>query len=85
MPFGIDRQVLESLDYNLAIKRIRNDLQSDFIYAPHLSAIFHKSADDLWDFLFHKLSRSQYEPRLPIILEVPKSNGFTRPGSILWA
>lgn len=85
MPFGIEREIVESLDYNLAIKRIRNDLQSDFIYAPHLSAIFYKSADELWDFLSNKLRSGQYNPKLPIILEVPKPNGFTRPGSILWA
>jgi len=84
MPLGIDNRIIESIDYKLAIKRIKNDLQSDFIYAPHLNAIFHRAGGELWDFLSRKLRNYLYEPRLPLVLEVPKANGFTRPGSILW-
>lgn len=83
MSFGLDNSVIENFDHILAVKRIRNDLQSDFIYAPHLSAIFYKAAEELWDFFSRKLRNHRYDPKLPIILEVPKSNGFTRPGSIL--
>jgi len=88
MPLRVVRQAidqfLERTDYELAIKRINNDVQSDFIYAPHLSIIFKKAADELGEFLSNKLQSEQYNPRLPINLEVPKSNEFTRPGSILY-
>jgi len=83
MSFGLDKSVIENFDHILAVKRIRNDLQSDFIYAPHLSAIFYKAAEELWSFLASKLRSQRFNPKLPIILEVPKANGFTRPGSIL--
>ena len=84
MSIGIDRNVVNDFDYKLSLKRIKNDLQSDFIYAPHLSVIFYRAADELWERLSSKLRNGTYEPRLPIILDVPKASGFTRPGAILW-
>lgn len=84
MEMGLERQILEMLDYDLALKRVRNDLQSDFIYAPHLAAVFIAAADELKTRLDSQLRSGTFEPRLPITLEVPKASGFTRPGSILW-
>jgi hypothetical protein len=84
MEFGLDREILERIDPVPSLKRIRNDLQSDFIYAPHLSAIYHAGGADLWALLAQKLRSGRFGPRLPITIEVPKASGFTRPGSILW-
>lgn len=84
MEIGLNRQILETLDFDLALRRIRSDLQSDFIYAPHLAAVFHTASDELRTRLNSQLQSGTFEPRLPITLEVPKPSGFTRPGSILW-
>lgn len=84
MPIGIDRQLTDQFDPELSIKRIRNDLQSDFIYSPHISSVFHQASDELLDRLLSKLNSGNYDPRLPITIEAPKKSGFTRPGSILW-
>lgn len=81
---GLDSNSIKELNPELALKRIRNDLQSDFIYAPHLNAIFLFSGDELWDRLKKKLKAGNFSPTLPITIEVPKKSGFSRPGSILW-
>jgi len=81
---GLDNKIIQELDPELALQRIKNDLQSDFIYAPHLNVIFSLAGPDLWERLISKLKSGNFEPFLPIILEVPKTSGFSRPGSILW-
>lgn len=81
---GLDHKVIQELNPELALQRIKNDLQSDFIYAPHLNVIFSLAGPDLWERLTSKLKSGNYEPALPIALEVPKISGFSRPGSILW-
>ena len=81
---GIDSKVIQKLNPELSLKRIKNDVQSDFIYAPHFNAIFSLAGDELWERLTSKLKNGTYEPVLPITLEVPKLSGFSRPGSILW-
>lgn len=81
---GLDSKVIQKLNHELSLKRIKNDVQSDFIYAPHFNAIFSLAGDELWERLTSKLKSGTYEPVLPITLEVPKLSGFSRPGSILW-
>ncbi len=81
---GISEQALRAFDFDLSLKRIQNDLQSDFIFAPHLNAVFRYAAPDLTERLTTKLRSGSFAPKLPITLEVPKASGFTRPGSILW-
>lgn len=81
---GLDAKILKELDYKLSLKRITNDIQSDFIYAPHFNAIFSLAGNELWEKLSSKLKSGNYEPILPITMEVPKASGFSRPGSILW-
>ncbi|MFQ5965212.1 MAG: hypothetical protein ACE5KZ_13135 [Candidatus Scalinduaceae bacterium] len=84
MSIGIEKQVTDQFVKDLSIKRIRNDLQSDLIYSPHVTSIFHLASDELFERLISKLNSGSYDPRLPITIEVPKASGFTRPGSILW-
>jgi len=81
---GLDAKIIKQLDPELSLKRILNDIQSDFIYAPHFNAIFSLAGNDLWEKLSSKLKSGNYEPVLPITMEVPKASGFSRPGSILW-
>jgi hypothetical protein len=80
---GLDKGALKSLDAGVALGRIRQDLASDFIPAPHYAAVFENAGEDLFDQLRSRLSSGQYEPQGPIVLEVLKATGATRPGAIL--
>lgn len=94
-PFKVGSPNFEKLDFELALKRVRNDLKTDFIYAPHLGLIFAKAGDDLIAALKDDLTKTGYAPGLPLTMEVPKSfripvgaskrlgPAYTRPGSIL--
>jgi len=83
MALKLPETIINSFDINLSLSRIKNDLQSDFIYAPHLSAVYLLARDELAAGLVAKLKDGTFEPTLPITIEVPKASGFTRPGSIL--
>ena len=80
---GLDQVILDQLDPDLALGRILTDVNTDFILAPHYSAVFANVGQELWNDLQSDLRSGNYEPELPITLEVPKPSGLTRPGSIL--
>src|SRR6185503_21123720 len=80
---GLDRVFLDSIDANVAVARIRRDVRTDFILAPHYDAIFVKAADELWARTHELLASGKYNPELPLTVAVPKPRGFTRPGSVL--
>lgn len=80
---GLDRQVLRQMDGDQAIENIKLDVRSDFILAPHFNAIYVRAADELWEETRNLLSSGRYSPSLPITMNVPKENWFSRPGSIL--
>jgi hypothetical protein len=80
---GLDHDKVDALDLTKALRRIHKDIQTDFIYAPHFSVIFSSASTELSDRLLNALRSGNYNPSLPISLEVPKASGFTRPGSIL--
>ncbi|MBL7174759.1 MAG: hypothetical protein ISS66_02930 [Desulfobacteraceae bacterium] len=80
---GLDRSVLDTINSELALRRIRRDTLSDFIVAPHYNAIFVRAGDELWGRTSEQLRSGTYSPQLPLTLPVPKPGGFTRPGSIL--
>jgi hypothetical protein len=95
-PFGLDQALLKKIDWNLALKRIQQDLRSDFIYAPHLSFIYRKAGDELINMLECELKSGTFNPGIPVTVEVPKSfrirvavhskrlgPSYSRPGSIL--
>lgn len=42
---GMDPALVAEFDYGLAIGRIRTDVLTDFIFAPHYSAVFTYVAD----------------------------------------
>jgi hypothetical protein len=81
---GLDRTVLDMIDSTLAIARVRRDVRTDFILAPHFDAIFLKAADELWARAHELLSSGRYAPEPVLTVAVPKVRNFTRPGSILW-
>ena len=93
--FGIDAVALNSLNWDLAAKRVLVDIRSDFIYAPHISNVFHHAADDLTTAVTTELKSGRFAPNRPVTIEVPKSSrmqvlppgsrgpSFSRPGSIL--
>ena len=81
---GLDKQILDSIDHQIAIKRIQNDIKSDFIIAPHYNAIFLKASDELWARTYECLNSGSYETSLPLTMSIPKKGGFARPGSILY-
>ena len=80
---GLDKQILDAIDYEKVIERIKLDIRSDFIWAPHYKVIFAEAGEDLWLQLKKSLASGSYKPALPHVISVPKKSGFTRPGSIL--
>jgi len=95
-PFGLDPTLIAKIDWPLALKRIAQDVRTDFIYAPHLAFIYSKAGDELVAGLKSELKAGTFSPGVPITIEVPKSfrirvtakarrlgPNFSRPGSIL--
>lgn len=94
-PFGMDADALENIDFSLSIKRILNDVKTDFIYAPHLNLIYSKAADALIESVKSDIKSAKFAPGIPLEIEVPKSfrisvestkrlgPSYSRPGSIL--
>ena len=80
---GLDRRIVDGIDHATLIERIRADIRSDFILAPHLNAVFVNAPDETWARVADLLRAGNYEPELPLTLSVPKERGFVRPGSIL--
>jgi len=94
--FVLDPAVLNKIDWGLALKRIHQDIRSDFIYAPHLGFIYRKAGDELIATLKSDLKSGIFSPGIPITMEVPKpfrirvavhskrlGPNYSRPGSIL--
>lgn len=79
----LEVDVLNLINSKQTLGRVNNDIQTDFILAPHYSGIYAHAGDELYALVKEFLSSGSYEPELPIIIEVPKRNGLTRPGAIL--
>jgi Reverse transcriptase (RNA-dependent DNA polymerase) len=95
-PFGMDPELIKSIDWSLALKRINQDQRTDFIYAPHLNFIYAKAGEKLVDILKAQLKSGEFSPGVPLTIEVPKpfririavqskrlGPNYSRPGSIL--
>lgn len=79
----LNKNILNLFNKDLAFKRIRRNILTDFIYAPHINIIYVKAKDKLYENLLHKLKNGTFSPKLPFTIEVPKISGLSRPGSIL--
>ena len=94
-PFGMDADALAAIDFKLSVKRILNDVKTDFIYAPHLNLIYARAADELVAAVVTDIKAAAFAPGVPLEIEVPKSfrlpvestkrlgPSYSRPGSIL--
>ena len=94
---GLDAQLVKDIDWALALKRITQDVRTDFIHAPHISAIYAHAGEALIEQVTHDLKAGKYRCGEPVTVEVPKtfriavadSKGkvlgpnYSRPGSIL--
>lgn len=80
---GLDQSILDLIDGSLTLKRIENDIRTDFTLAPHYNVIYTRAGDGLWEFVKSALRSGTYTPELPLTINVPKGRGFSRPGSIL--
>lgn len=80
---GLDRNILDNINHVNVIDRVKLDLKTDFILAPHYNTVLINAVDELWSLVNDKLRSGLYHPELPLTMSVPKERGFTRPGSIL--
>ena len=80
---GLDLSNIGLLDLSRARRRIQTDVVSDFILAPHYSAIYEYAGADIEELTLEQLKSGKFSPSLPFTIDVPKSTGSTRPGSIL--
>lgn len=94
---GLDATFVKKIDWTLALKRISQDVRTDFIHAPHISAIYAQAGEALVEQVKHDLKAGAYRCGEPVTVEVPKTfriavadgkgnvfgPNYSRPGSIL--
>lgn len=80
---GLDQRIIDAINHDSVTERVKLDIRSDFILAPHFNAIFVSAHAELWSRLSESLRAGTYNPDLPLTISVPKERWFTRPGSIL--
>lgn len=80
---GLDSSIVDSIDYDKIIEFIKEDVKTDFIFAPHYNRIYSKSSQDLIAQVKKDLKSGNYCCKLPHYISVPKNETFSRPGSIL--
>lgn len=81
--YGLDATLVDTFDYELSVGRIKTDVLTDFIFAPHYSVVYAFAAGELIEHVKNILKNGAYAPELPLTIDVPKKSGLTRPGSIL--
>lgn len=94
--FGLDKPIVKKIVSDLDVAHIRQDQFSDFFILPQLDAIYAHCADKLKQSVAAKLNSSNYGPKPPIEIEVPKSlrvsaksasivgPNYFRPGTVLF-
>lgn len=80
---GLDRLIVDQIDWDKALNKVCLDLTTDFILSPHFDSILNRNKQRLVEVSVQGLRSGNYHPRLPITFSVPKKNFLTRPGSIL--
>ena len=94
---GLDPTFVKRIDWTLALKRISQDVRTDFIHAPHISVIYAQAGDSLVEQVTRELNAGTYRSGEPVTVEVPKTfriavaggrnrvfgPNYSRPGSIL--
>ena len=80
---GLDPLLVDSIDFGMSVNRIKTDASTDFILAPHYTAVYTYSTEKLIEHTKHLLTSDQYVPEMPVKIDIPKASGLTRPGAIL--
>jgi hypothetical protein len=94
---GLDPNIVKNIDWSLALKRISQDVRTDFIHAPHISVVYAQAGDALVEQVTSELRAGKLRPSEPVTVEVPKTfrvavadrrkgllgPNYSRPGSIL--
>lgn len=94
---GLDPNTVKNIDWSLALKRIAQDVRTDFIHAPHISVIYAQAGDALIEQVTGELKSGKFRSGEPVTVEVPKTfrvavadrrkgllgPNYSRPGSIL--
>ena len=94
---GLDPDLVKSINWPLALKRISMDVRTDFIHAPHISVIYAQAGDSLVEQVTRELRAGAFRSGEPVTVEVPKTfriavadprkrvfgPNYSRPGSIL--
>ncbi len=80
---GMDSNLVDSFDYDLAVGHVRTDVLTDFIIAPQYSAVFTFVADELIDTVKRMLRNAEYSSGILLRIDIPKATGLSRPGAIL--
>ena len=80
---GLDQSLVDAIDFEKSINRIKTDVLTDFILAPHYSVVYTYSSGELIECARSLLKSGQYTPGIPIKIDIPKASGLTRPGTIL--
>lgn len=94
--FGLSGSTIDAIDWTRVHKRVVHDLRSDFIWAPHMRYLYTNGGEELTSQLKGDLRAGQFNPGVPLTVEVPKSfrikvggaakrlgPSFSRPGSVL--
>lgn len=80
---GLEKTLVDQIDFQKSIQRIKSDIKSDFIFAHHLNSIYNYADDFLSNKLIQELQNGVFNFNLPQLIDVPKASGLTRPGAIL--
>ena len=59
---GLDSSLISTIDYELTIGRIKTDVRTDFILAPHYSAVYEYVEDSLIEKTKELLNSGEYDP-----------------------
>ncbi|MCA9803215.1 MAG: RNA-directed DNA polymerase [Cyanobacteria bacterium HKST-UBA02] len=79
----VDYNYLANLNFRSSAGRVRSDIRTDLVYAPHFSASFDVIPEEIFEHLRTLVKAHKFYASPPITLESPKRSGLTRPGSIL--
>ena len=80
---ALPRSDASSIDADKLASEISRDIESDFIIAPHLSAVLKMSGADFVRSVLRDLESHYIGPQPPTTIMVPKPTGHFRPGAIL--
>lgn len=70
--FGLDNSLVCKFLAELDVENVRNDQATDFFVLPQLDAIYRRCGDKLKQAVASKLNSSNYGPKPPIEMEIPK-------------